>query len=216
VRNNPINNTDPTGHASRSDTDENGCSGRGPKCIIQMYTYNNGYDSGGMEDSLRGFITNHPEYKVENDPLIYGKGEEFLVRTAQFQVETEKMPSFDEQLQDELEEPQYESLLANQYTPVFFGGISVLATDIQYLALAAERPGLFGASYLVGRAAGIVSLVSTGYQYKHNLYGTTKRDAEIAAATTLVGAVPKPDMSVMTHVGFMYTFLRTLGAIPSP
>lgn len=37
-----------------------------------------------------------------------------------------------------------------------------------------------------------------------------------AAATTLVSAIPKSDMSAMTHVGFLYTFLRTFGAIESP
>ena len=129
------------------------------------------------------------------------------------------MPSFDERLQVELEKPKYEPLLANQYTPVVTSAMSVLATDAQYLSLAIPHPTqpiTFGVSYLLGRAAGLVSLTLTGYQYQHNLYGTTKADAEVAAATTLVGAIPKPDMAVMVHVGFFYTVLRTFGAIPSP
>lgn len=126
------------------------------------------------------------------------------------------MPSFDERLQVELEKPKYEPLLANQYTPVVTSAMSVLATDAQYLSLAIPHPAqpiTFGVSYPLGHGTGLVSLASTGYQYQHNLYGTTKADAEIAAATTLVGAI---HMAVMVHIGFLYTVLRTFGAIPSP
>jgi RHS repeat-associated protein len=212
ARNNPLKFNDPSGHAVACGTDAgNGCDGFGPSTIVKA-----GFDPEKTNEYLQKFMAARPDYRVEKDPLIYGKNEELLIRTAQFQVEVGKLPSFEEQLQGELEKPQYEPLLANQYTPVFFGAMSVLATDTQFLALEAKRPGIFLASWLVGRGAGIVSLASTGYQYQHNLYGTTKMDAEIAAATTLVGTWPKPDMAVMTHVGFLYTFFRTFGAIPSP
>lgn len=35
-------------------------------------------------------MESRPDYRVEKDPLIFGKNEEQLVRTAQFQVEAEK------------------------------------------------------------------------------------------------------------------------------
>lgn len=123
-------------------------------------------------------------------------------------------------VETELQQPQYEPLLQNQYTPVVFGAISVVATDAQYIAAATVpvpiEPLAVGATYMIARASGIVSTVSTGYQYSHNLYGTTKADVEIAVGATILSSIPKPDLGFTNHIGFLYTFLRTFGVIPSP
>jgi len=86
ARNNPIKYTDPSGHAVACATDAgNGCAGFGPSTIVKA-----GFDPEKTNEYLRKFMESRPDYRVEKDPLIYGKNEEQLVRTAQFQVEAEK------------------------------------------------------------------------------------------------------------------------------
>ncbi len=64
--NNPVNFNDPTGHIAIGDSNnEAGCSGKGPKCIIDMY-YAAGDDQ-GMDDSLRAFLRRHKDYNPHTD-----------------------------------------------------------------------------------------------------------------------------------------------------
>lgn len=138
-----------------------------------------------------------------------------------------KLPSkIDEKLGSQIElqlaKPQYESLLANQFTPIGFAAASVIATDAQYAATIFIPPAhpaypvAIGSSYIVARVTGIVSSVSTGYQYKNNLYGTTENDVRISEYATLISALPKPDMGWVNHASFFYSFLRTFGGMESP
>ena len=66
--NNPSRYTDPTGHAAIGDTNEAGCSGKGPACIINMYA---GYgDDQGMDRSLEAFAKRHRDYDPIADPEL--------------------------------------------------------------------------------------------------------------------------------------------------
>ena len=68
VLNNPIKYSDPTGHVAIGDTNEAGCSGKGPKCIIDMYSRAGDYEGG--DDSLRHYVRRHPNYNpLEDDDL---------------------------------------------------------------------------------------------------------------------------------------------------
>ena len=85
-RNNPVNYNDPSGHSIACHSDAgNGCDGFGPYTII-----NQGVDIGTMYDELHTFFKLAPNYKIENDPLVFGQNIEPIVRTSQFQVEVEK------------------------------------------------------------------------------------------------------------------------------
>jgi RHS repeat-associated protein len=68
--NNPIRYTDPSGHASVGDTNETGCSGKGPACIMDMY--GRAGDEHGMDQSLESFIRRHPKYNPAADPELEG------------------------------------------------------------------------------------------------------------------------------------------------
>ena len=68
--NNPIRYTDPSGHASVGDTNETGCSGKGPACIMDMY--GRAGDEHGMDQSLEAFIRRHPKYNPAADPELEG------------------------------------------------------------------------------------------------------------------------------------------------
>jgi RHS repeat-associated protein len=81
--NNPSRYTDPTGHMAVSDTNEAGCSGQGPSCIIGMY---GGYDDDdGMMDSLRNFVRDHEDYNPQADPEL-SLEDQSTVSIAMFQV----------------------------------------------------------------------------------------------------------------------------------
>jgi RHS repeat-associated protein len=86
MANNPVRFTDPTGHMVRSDTDEAGCSGKGPSCIMDMY-YRAG-DLEGMDESLRSFVRSNPDYNTNSDTSL-DDGSRFFVVNAQFQVAAE-------------------------------------------------------------------------------------------------------------------------------
>ena len=83
ARNNPVKYTDPTGHMADSDTDEAGCSGQGPSCILDMYGSYGDYE--GMDDSLRSFVRRHPDYNPAAD-LDLNDEEKATVSIAMFQV----------------------------------------------------------------------------------------------------------------------------------
>jgi hypothetical protein len=86
ARNNPIKFNDPSGHAVACASDYgNGCDGFGPSTIVKA-----GFDAEKTNEYLRKFMEARPNYRVEKDPLIYGKSEEVLVRNAQFQIEADK------------------------------------------------------------------------------------------------------------------------------
>ncbi|MHB0968001.1 MAG: RHS repeat-associated core domain-containing protein [Bellilinea sp.] len=84
VRNNPVNNTDPTGHMVAPDTRENGCSGRGPACIIDMYYAESG-DSEGLYDSLEAYVRRNPDYDPTQDQELTGTAP-FIVVAAKTRV----------------------------------------------------------------------------------------------------------------------------------
>jgi len=84
ARNNPVNNIDPTGHMVVSDTRENGCSGFGPACIMDMYYAESG-DSEGLHDSLEAFIRRNPEYDPTQDTELTSTGQ-FIVATAKTRI----------------------------------------------------------------------------------------------------------------------------------
>jgi RHS repeat-associated protein len=63
--NNPSRYTDPTGHMAIGDTNEAGCSFKGPACIIKMYgSYG---DDDGMDRSLEAFAKRHRNYDPTTD-----------------------------------------------------------------------------------------------------------------------------------------------------
>jgi hypothetical protein len=72
VLNNPINFSDPSGHVAVGDTNEAGCSGKGPSCIMEMY-YAEG-DEDGLDRSLESFARRHPKYNPADDPELAGGG----------------------------------------------------------------------------------------------------------------------------------------------
>ncbi|MEP7134620.1 MAG: RHS repeat-associated core domain-containing protein [Chloroflexota bacterium] len=81
--NNPLRYTDPTGHMAVSDTNEAGCSGGGPACIIEMY---GGYcDDDGMADSLRSYVRRHKDYNPATDTDLSIE-DQATVSIAMFQV----------------------------------------------------------------------------------------------------------------------------------
>ena len=203
VRNNPVNYNDPSGHRAVE-----GCGDEGKSACT------------ASPQELAAY-----EYWRQRQQHLQCQDGESLY-CSPFGKIPEELEKLDKDLsmdlQEELELPQYQSLLENKYTPVVFGGISVLATDAMYVSmiLVPKSPAIFtitvGATYLTARLSGIVSSVSTGYQYKHNLYGTTENDVRISAATTIISAWPKPDMGFVNHIGFLYTIFRTFGVIESP
>lgn len=71
VRNNPVNYTDPSGHMVAPDTRENGCSGQGPACIMDMY-YSESGDSEGLHDSVEAYIRRNPDYDPTQDQELTG------------------------------------------------------------------------------------------------------------------------------------------------
>jgi len=116
------------------------------------------------------------------------------------------------QIQDPIPKPWWEYVLEYKYTPVITGAISVLATDAAFVLLAVSAHplapatlALAGLCWGIGRIASVVSVISTGYQYKQGLYGTTRLDVEISIATYGLSFIPKPDMAVMNHIGFLYS-----------
>jgi RHS repeat-associated protein len=115
-----------------------------------------------------------------------------------------------------------ENILADERTPVVTSAINVLTTDIAFISsttlptpLAPFSGVIVVTSYLVGRGASVVNLVSTAYQYRHSLNGVTKTDVIISSATMIVSAMPIAQLQVANHISFVYTLLRYLGA-PSP
>jgi len=88
TQNNPIRYTDPTGHAAYSES-EAGCSGQGPKCIMDMYgAYG---DDDGMMDSLRAFVRRNKDYDPVAD-LELSDEEKALVSIAMFQAAVQDVP----------------------------------------------------------------------------------------------------------------------------
>jgi len=86
VNNSPVNYNDPTGHAVAGDTNENGCSGEGVKCIVDMY---GGYgDPEGMDDSLRSYFRRNPTYSPFSDPSL-PENYLYVVSNAKFQAEVQ-------------------------------------------------------------------------------------------------------------------------------
>ena len=114
------------------------------------------------------------------------------------------------------------SVFGWQYTPLLGSTISVVLGDINAAIKLAPIPKKYkfpleAASYLLYRGAGFLGAVSTGYQARYNLYGTTAEDAYIAAGLWGVGAAPKPVLSVTAnHASFYYTVGQTFGMIESP
>ncbi len=84
MRNNPINFTDPTGHMVAPDTRENGCSGSGPACIIDMYYAESG-DSEGLYDSLEAYVRRNPDDDPTQDQALTGTAP-FIVAAAKTRV----------------------------------------------------------------------------------------------------------------------------------
>jgi RHS repeat-associated protein len=224
VNNNPINFNDPSGNRA---CDEEDC--------LDYIKYGTGKNSrpttvkslldGGFQDTqalLRAYINAHPAYEPLKDPELINDRIAFsFVATAKMQVDLQHTPSLDERISNELEKPRNEALLANKYTPVISGAISVLSTDAMYISAITipdpiTKAIAVGVTYGIARASGLVGMFSTGYQYKHNLFGTTKADVEISAASTVISSVPKPDMGWANHAGFLYTFFRTFGDLKSP
>jgi hypothetical protein len=83
VNNNPLRYTDPTGHAAIGDTNEAGCSGGGPACIISMYSPYG--DEDGMMDSLRHYVRRHKDYNPQVDSEL-SLEDQATVAIAMFQV----------------------------------------------------------------------------------------------------------------------------------
>jgi RHS repeat-associated protein len=81
--NNPSRYTDPTGHMAISDTNEAGCSGQGPSCIIDMYSGYGDYE--GMDDSLQAYVEDHPDYNPAEDPEL-SLEDQAIVSIAMFNV----------------------------------------------------------------------------------------------------------------------------------
>ena len=110
----------------------------------------------------------------------------------------------------------WKTVLANKYTPVVSSALSVIATDAAFVLLATSATpaapltlGMAALFWSIGRAAGFLSVMSTGYQYQHNLYGTTLTDFLVAVGTFGISFIPKPDMAVANHIGFLYTVYTT-------
>ncbi len=118
------------------------------------------------------------------------------------------------QAQPEEQKPWWEKALAYQYTPVVTGAVAVLTTDASYLLLLTSAspiaPVTVPLAYIcmgISKIASIASVISTGYQYNHDLYGTTKTDTAVAIAT--YGSSFIPGMEIMNHLGFLYSCYTT-------
>ena len=87
--NNPSRYTDPTGHMVDDESDGAGCSGQGPKCIMDMYgAYG---DEDGMMDSLRSFVRRHKDYNPQTDLELSDEGRA-IVSVAMFHVAAQDTP----------------------------------------------------------------------------------------------------------------------------
>ena len=112
--------------------------------------------------------------------------------------------------------PFIHTLLGWQYTPLIASAVAVLATDAAYvLLLLSPQPmgwvtlaGALGL-WMIGRAATILSVSATGYQYKKHLYCTTQQDVIISTALFGIGFIPKPDLSIANHIALLYTAYTT-------
>lgn len=198
VNNNPVRYNDPSGHMT-----DDGCRSTG--CEVDWHEkQKEAYDR--QRQQHRDCIAGKTTYCSPVDNF-----------TKQVSVFNH---NFNDTVKNELNKPQYEPLLKNKYTPVVFGAISVIATDVQFIAPGILPPPIsplvVGSAYLISRGAGIVGTVSTGYQYSHNLYGTTQEDLEISAGAMIISSIPKPDLGFVNSMGFLYTFFRTFGVIESP
>ncbi|HEU0293301.1 MAG TPA: RHS repeat-associated core domain-containing protein [Anaerolineales bacterium] len=84
--NNPSRYTDPTGHVAVSDTNEAGCSGGGPACIMDMWS---GYDDADyMMTVLRNWVRYHLDYNIQADAKLSDEGKA-IVAIAAFQAAIE-------------------------------------------------------------------------------------------------------------------------------
>ncbi|NPA93289.1 MAG: hypothetical protein GXO56_06385 [Chloroflexi bacterium] len=103
-----------------------------------------------------------------------------------------------------------------QYTPLLSAAVAVIATDAAYI-LVAISPQPFGgitllgaiAFWSLGRVAGLLSVISTGYQYKHGLHCTTQQDVIVSISLFGAGFIPKPDFSIANHLSLFYTAYTT-------
>ena len=69
-----------------------------------------------------------------------------------------------------------------------------------------------GGLVVANRTASVLGLASTGYQYQHNLYGTTLTDVQVAFATTVIGTIGATNPAIVTtasYVSFGWTATHT-------
>jgi hypothetical protein len=89
ANNNPLYYTDPTGHVAIGDSNEAGCSGGGPACIIDMWGDYDNEDK--MMDSLRSWVRHHKDYDPVSDPKLSDE-EKAVVSIAMFHVAVQDAP----------------------------------------------------------------------------------------------------------------------------
>ena len=89
----------------------------------------------------------------------------------------------------------YDPLLGNRYTPVASAAVQVLsATLMDFAFLFVETPiglALTVGAFVVNRAASLVGLASTFYQYENDLYGTNFTDVSVSGGSFLLGWIPQ-------------------------